>query len=329
MNIGIIGCGAIGHKRAASLGDNILIAVSDINIENARKLVGTNTNIKIFSNYQDLLKLPNIDIVIVSTTNNMLAPISLASIEAGKHILVEKPCACKPSDIEKLIEAQKKHPGVKVKVGYSLRSHSALIKAKELVDSNVIGDLMFIRARYGHGGRLGYEKEWRANPFLSGGGELIDQGVHLIDLSRYFLGNFTKINGSTHTYYWNMPVDDNAFIHLETSSGKTAWCHVSCTEWKNMFSFEIYGKLGKIDINGLGGSYGLETLILYRMLPQMGPPKTLIYEFLPNNIEWKTEINDLVSNIKNNTEPHANLQDALETLKIVEEIYTQALNTNK
>ena len=94
---------------------------------------------------------------------------------------------------------------------------------------------MFIRARYGHGGRLGYDREWRANPELSGGGELIDQGVHLVDLAYWFLGEFTKIEGHAATYFWDMPVDDNAFISLRTASGQTAWLHVSCTEWKNFF----------------------------------------------------------------------------------------------
>lgn len=328
MNIGIIGCGLIGTKRSKSLGENKLIAVADTNIKNARKLAESIPNIKLFSDYQDLIEIPEIDIVIVSTVNNMLAPITLESINHGKHVLVEKPCAINSNQIRELISASKSH-NVKVKVGYTLRSHPALIQAKELVDSNTIGDLMFIRARYGHGGRLGYEKEWRSNPILSGGGELIDQGVHLIDLSRWFLGDFTKIFGSTHTYFWDMHVEDNAFLHLTTEHGHVAHLQVSCTEWKNMFSFEIYGKLGKIDINGLGGSYGLETLTLHKMLTQMGPPKTLRYEFGPNDLHWKTELDDLITCIKNNKQPQANLNDAFETLKIVEEIYAQTLNTNK
>ena len=77
-----------------------------------------------------------------------------------------------------------------VRVGYNHRFHPALQKARELVDAGALGPLMFIRARYGHGGRVGYDREWRADPNLSGGGELIDQGVHLIDLAGWFLGDF-------------------------------------------------------------------------------------------------------------------------------------------
>src|SRR5581483_19063 len=109
----------------------------------------------------------------------------------------------------------------------------ALQKAHELFAQGVLGEMMFVRGRYGHGGRIGYDQEWRANPAMSGGGELIDQGVHLIDLSRWFLGEFTHVEGAAHTYFWKMPVDDNAFLTLTTAASKTAFLHVSCTEWKN------------------------------------------------------------------------------------------------
>ena len=131
---------------------------------------------------------------------------------------------------------------------------------------------MFVRGRYGHGGRIGYDREWRANPGLSGGGELIDQGVHMIDLSRWFLGDFREIQGYAHTYFWDMPVDDNGFMILRTAKNQTAFLHVSCTEWKNLFSLEIYGRKAKLHIEGLGGSYGLEKLSFYKMLPEMVRP---------------------------------------------------------
>ena len=127
---------------------------------------------------------------------------------------------------------------------------------------------MFVRARYGHGGRVGYEKEWRARPEMSGGGELIDQGVHLIDLARWFVGaEFAQVEGKAVTLFWDMPVDDNAFMTLTTASGQVAHLHVSCTEWKNMFSFEIYARHAKLQIDGIGGSYGVERLLALRDAP--------------------------------------------------------------
>ena len=226
-------------------------------------------------------------LILISTTNEYLAKITLAAVTAGKHVLVEKPAGRNPKELIPIIETAKRN-NVFVKVGFNHRYHPALLKAKQLVDSGTIGPLMFIRGRYGHGGRLGYEKEWRAIPEKSGGGELIDQGVHLIDLSRWFLGDLTVASGFAHTYYWDMPVDDNAFLSLKSSDEKIAWLHVSCTEWKNIFSFEIYGETGKLSIEGLGGSYGVERLFLYKMLPTMGPPETTMWEYPFSDNSWKS-----------------------------------------
>ena len=180
---------------------------------------------------------------------------------------------------------------------------------------------MFIRGRYGQGGRIGYEKEWRANPKISGGGELIDQGVHLIDLSQWFLGDFTSVEGFVETYFWNMPVEDNCFLTLRTEKGQTAWLHVSCSEWKNMFCLEIYGKYGKLQIDGLGGSYGVERLTYYKMLPEMGPPETTIWEYPGEDKSWKYEFEDFINSIHNNKPVRGDLSDACETLNIVDKIY--------
>lgn len=319
MNVGIVGCGLIGQKRAASLASCNLKAVADISLERAQKLASI-YNAKAFSDWKKLLELEDIDMVIISTTNNWLAPITLSAVEAGKHVLVEKPGARHFMELDAVIEAARKNK-VKVKVGFNLRCHPAFLRAREIVDSGVLGKLMFTRGRYGHGGRIGYEKEWRANPAISGGGELIDQGVHLIDLSRWFLGDFTHVSGSVHTYFWDMPVEDNGFLHLETSSGNVAWLQVSCTEWKNMFSFEIYGENGKLQIDGLGGSYGTERLAFYRMLPQMGPPETTIWEYPFTDTSWQTEVEDFVKIIETDKGSNPSLNDARAALEIVSKIY--------
>lgn len=180
---------------------------------------------------------------------------------------------------------------------------------------------MFLRARYGHGGRIGYDREWRSNPALSGGGELIDQGPHLIDLSRWFLGEITDVQGFAHAYYWDMSVDDNGFMLLKTARQQVAFLHASCTEWKNLFSMEIYGQTGKLEISGLGGSYGLERLAFYKMLPEMGPPETTIWEYPMSDNSWEIEFEEFLEDISLNREPSASLMDAYEALRIVETIY--------
>jgi predicted dehydrogenase len=187
-----------------------------------------------------------------------------------------------------------------------------------------MGDLMFIRARYGHGGRVGYDQEWRANPKLSGGGELIDQGIHLIDLAGWFLGGFKNVDGHATTYFWKMPVDDNAFLSLRTAKGQTAWLHVSCTEWKNLFSFEIYGRHTKLHIEGLGGSYGVEKLYHYQMKPEMGPPDTKLYEFPGPDESWRIEMMEFEKDIQLKRKPDAGLAEAHAALQVVEKIYRES-----
>jgi predicted dehydrogenase len=183
---------------------------------------------------------------------------------------------------------------------------------------------MFLRARYGHGGRLGYEQEWRAQPALSGGGELIDQGVHLIDLARWFLGDFSEVDGFANTYYWDMPVDDNAFMLLKTEDQRTAFLHVSSTEWKNTFSFELYGRNGKLQVDGLGGSYGVERLTWYKMLPEMGPPETDSWEYPMYDNSWQVEMNQFRQDIELGRQPQPGLTDAVAVLQIVESLYDKS-----
>ena len=156
---------------------------------------------------------------------------------------------------------------------------------------------------------------------LSGGGELIDQGPHLIDLSRWFIGDFTDVQGFAKTYYWDMPVDDNAFMILKTKSDQVAFLHVSCTEWKNLFSFEIYGTQGKLDILGLGGSYGIERITHFNMLPEMGPPETQSWEYPMADNSWDIEINEFYEDITFDRQPNPGIIDAYETLKVIKKVY--------
>ena len=193
-------------------------------------------------------------------------------------MLIEKPGARSAGELDAVAEAARR-TGALVRIGFNHRYHRAFRQAREIFESGALGEMMFIRGRYGHGGRPGYDREWRADPALSGGGELIDQGVHLIDLSRWFLGDFPSVRGRARTYFWDMPVEDNGFLLLETARGQVAFLHASWTEWKNLFSFEIAGRTGKLEINGLGGSYGIERLTCYHMLPEMGPPETTVWEY--------------------------------------------------
>ncbi len=321
----IVGCGLIGRKRLASLAPGQLAVACDLDLSRAEALVksapadGARATVSV----EDAVNDPAVDAVIVATLNGALAAVTTAAVRAGKHVLVEKPAAISLAEIDGIIEAAAR-TGALVRVGYNHRCHPALLKARELVDAGAAGPLMFIRARYGHGGRVGYDREWRADAKLSGGGELIDQGVHLIDLAGWFLGEFTSVAGHAATYFWDMAVDDNAFLNLRTAGGQTAWLQVSCTEWKNLFSFEIYGRTGKLHIEGLGGSYGVERLSYYRMLPEMGPPETTVWEYPRGDESWKVEMREFLADIAQNRTPVPGLKEARHALDVVGQIYRQS-----
>ena len=316
----IIGCGLIGQKRAKSLGPARLVACADLVSARAQALAQATDGCTAYADWRDAIRHPGADVVIVATLHDSLAEITATAIEAGRHVLVEKPAGRYAAELAKLPALAAAH-GVKVRAGFNHRYHRALRKARELVDSGSIGDLMFLRARYGHGGRVGYDREWRADPVRSGGGELIDQGSHIIDLARWFLGDFVDVEGFAHTYYWDMPVDDNAFLLLRTLRKQVAFMHASCTEWKNTFSFELYGRTGKIDISGLGGSYGTERITYYRMLPQMGPPETVAWEYPMTDDSWEVELAEFFDDINLDRAPATGLNDAIAVLKIIERIY--------
>jgi predicted dehydrogenase len=323
LRTAIIGCGLIGNKRAGALEDSTLVVAVDTTLSRARQLAAQVPGCEASDDWRAVVARPDIDLIIVATTNDVLVPATLAAVQAGKHVLVEKPAARSAAELEPVVAAARK-AGLVAKVGFNHRFHPAFIKAREIFDSGVLGPLMFIRARYGHGGRLGMEKEWRGNPQISGGGEMLDQGVHLIDLSRWFLGDFSEVVGRVDTFFWNWPVEDNGFAMLRTQAGQIAWLHASCTEWKNLFSFEIYGRDGKLHIEGLGGSYGVERLSFYRMLPQMGPPKTTIWEYPGEDTSWKAEFEHLKQCVAGKQKPWGDLDDALAALRVVDRLYEQS-----
>ncbi|MEO7412981.1 MAG: Gfo/Idh/MocA family oxidoreductase [Opitutaceae bacterium] len=323
LRFAIVGCGLIGKKRAGALGTSRLLYACDVDLGRATALAATKADCRALDDHRPALADKNLDAVIVSTLNASLATIALDAVRAGKHVLIEKPGGLSAAQLAE-IQTAATQSGSKVRLGYNHRFHPALQKARALIDAGAVGPLMFLRARYGHGGRKGYDREWRADAKLSGGGELIDQGVHLIDLAGWFLGEFPIVEGHATTSFWDMKVDDNAFLSLRTGSGQTAWLHVSCTEWKNLFSLEIYGRDGKIAIDGLGGSYGPERIAYYKMLPQMGPPETTIWEYPAGDDSWRIETEAFVDDIAAGREPSPGLREGIRTLEIVEAIYRKS-----
>ena len=318
--VALVGCGVVGAKRARALGGCRLAVCADVDQAKAARLAATAPGAEATTDWRRAVRSPAAAIVVVATTNDALAEVTLEAVKAGKHVLVEKPAARRAAELA-AVQAAAHAAGALVRVGFNHRYHPALQQALALTREGAIGELMFLRGRYGHGGRLGYDREWRADPARAGGGELIDQGVHLIDLARCFLGEFEHVSGFAPTYFWDMPVDDNAFMLLRTREQRAAFLHVSCTEWKNLFSLEIYGRTGKLQVDGLGGSYGVERLTHYRMLPQMGPPETATWEYPAPDRSWALEFEAFLEDIRLGRAPSAGVQDAVRALEVVEKIY--------
>ena len=324
MRFAIVGCGFIGLKRAAAiskLGHMTILAV-DRSGDRAAELAesfGARSAI----DFRAAVEAADIDAVVVATPHAELSAIAAACLHAGKHVLVEKPGGRNLAEVSAVTEAADAAARV-AKVGYNHRFHPAVLKAREIVDRGELGQLMFIRGRYGHGGRPGYEREWRFERSISGGGELIDQGSHLIDLAHWFLGEFTSIQAELRTFFWNAEVEDNVFLTLSTSEGRIAWLHATWTEWKNLFSLEIYGRDGKLEVNGLGGSYGVESLTFYRMLPGMGPPETTRWEYPFADRSWETETAEFVAAINEGRRPIGDAAEAVGSMSVIERVYQGA-----
>ena len=323
MRVVVVGCGLIGAKRVRALVESRLVAAVDRDPARAEGLAAAHEGCTAGTDWEAAVGREDVDLVIVATTNDALTPVALAAVRHGKHVLLEKPAARSAEELLPLVAAARE-AGVFVKVGFNHRFHPALAKAHEIFAGGGVGPLLFLRGRYGHGGRLGYEREWRADPVVAGGGELIDQGVHLIDLARWFAGDFAEVQGLAGTFFWKMPVDDNAFLLLRTAAGRVAWLHVSCTEWKNLFSLEVFGRDGKLQVDGLGGSYGVEKLTFYRMRPEMGPPETTSWEYPGEDGSWRDEYLHLLACIRDGRPPSGGLEDALAVLSVVDRVYARS-----
>jgi predicted dehydrogenase len=286
LRVAVIGCGLIGHKRAQALGEDELVACYDVDAAAADRLAAEHGGTACRS--LDELLAARADVVVVATPHDRLAAAAVRALEAGAHVLVEKPAGISVADVDR-IAAAAAAAGRRVKVGFNHRFHPGIARAIEEARSGRFGDVMFARARYGHGGRLGYEKEWRMVPEVSGGGEMTDQGMHLLDLCHWLLGPLPLHSALLRTQFWDAPVEDNAAVILGGGDGPWATFHVSWTEWKNLFSLEIYCRTGKLQVDGLTRSYGPQRLTIYAMKPELGPPDVETIDYPPEDPSWDAE----------------------------------------
>ncbi len=325
LRVGIVGCGLIGSRRALtalSCGDAVT-AVTDIAADRAGALAAR-TGARVARSCEELVGSADVDAVVVATVNTALAEVTGAALAAEKHVLCEKPFGVNAEEAALLVEAAQ-DAGCVVKVGFTLRHHEAVQRAHEIARAGGVGAPLGIRAAYGHGGRPGYEKEWRGDPALAGGGELLDQGVHLLDLSRWFLGEFAEVTGYASTWCWPVePLEDNAFMLLRTEDGRTASLHTSWTQWRNLFRFEVIGTEGLLSIEGLGGSYGPERLVHARPRPQGGVPELRDWTTADPGQAWTAEWLDFTGAIARGRPPLTTSQDGYQAARLVDAVYASS-----
>lgn len=323
MNVVLVGAGPQGRRRALALGqDDRLVAVADIDPEAAQRL-GREFGCPASAHWEEVVRRRDAEVVLVCTPPHLHAPVSIAALGGGKHVLCEKPLARNPEEAEAVVGAVKRR-GVKLKCGFNHRYYPGIRQAKAWCEQGVIGEIMFLRCRHGIGGRPGYEKEWRAQPELSGGGELMDQGLHSLDLLRWWLGGFTEVFGLLSSSFWNIaPLEDNAFVLLRTAKGQVASLHVSWTQWKNLFSFEIFGREGYIEVSGLGGSYGAHKAIRGKNAP-LAPFLEEVIEYRGGDQSFREEWQEFTAAIQHDGDHLASSNDGLEALRLAAAVYESA-----
>jgi predicted dehydrogenase len=326
LKVGIVGCGLIGIKRAEailSLGTDKVAGLYDINKQRMQNLA-RKTGAQIYPSWQKLVSDPEIDCVIVAVYHKILPKIALAALKNGKYVLAEKPLGNNASEAKQIAKASKE-AGRILKVGFNHRFHPAILKARQLFKNGKIGKLLYIRAVYGHGGRKDYDLEWRIQKKFSRGGEMYDQGSHLIDLGYWFAGEFKCAFASTKNYFWEKTsLEDNAFCQLEAKTGQTLHFQVSLTQWKNRFTFEVYGTGGYLLISGLGRSYGVETLTYGKRVGLGQVPREQVWQFLKGDDSWNLEWLEFKQAIAQKRQPLSSALDNVEVMKAVDCLYKSA-----
>lgn len=320
MKVAIIGAGRQGGRRAKAAkeyGDKITLVV-DTNLELAAALAKEYSGAKSVD-WKSAVKDKDVDSVVICTPNDTHAAIAIEALKNGKNVFCEKPVARNPEEARQILDAAKQSRAV-LKCGFTLRAHPAIAKAKKHVENGGVGKLLFMRCNYGITGRSGYEKDWRMNTSISGGGQLMDQGQHILDLFRWFGGDIKEVTGYADSLYWGASAEDNAFALLRSQSGHICMMHTSWTEWKNLFSFEVFGDEGYVKVEGLGGSYGTERLILGKK--DLDKPFVQeVEEFKGADISWHVEWEEFATAVKEGQQSSNGAYDGWAAVKLAFAIY--------
>ena len=325
MRVGIIGAGLQGRRRAPVVREfpgGELVIITAARSDHAASLA-SRMACEAGEGWEGVVARDDLDIVVVCTPPDLHAPITIAALDSGKHVLCEKPLARTIDEARGMLEAARRS-GKVLKCGFNHRHHPGIQQVWRWAHDGEIGAPLFIRCSYGIGGRPGYETEWRANSRIVSGGQLMEQGIHAIDLFRWFLGEPADISAVTGASFWNIaPLEDNAFVLLRWARGQVASLHSSLTQWRNLFSFEVFGREGYASVQGLGGGYGSERAILGKR-DFTAPFSERVIEYRGEDRSWHEEWKEFLAAIEQRREPLGGGLDGLRALQIVNGAYRAA-----
>ncbi|MEX0744032.1 MAG: Gfo/Idh/MocA family oxidoreductase, partial [Phycisphaeraceae bacterium] len=281
------------------------------------------------TDYRELVDDPRLDMIFVCAFNNVAPDIVVAALHAGKHVFCEKPPGRSVGDVKRIIDAERANPGLKLQFGFNHRFHYSVLEAQSLIESGRFGKVLWVRGVYGKCGSLQFENEWRSDLDLAGGGILLDQGIHMLDLCRLFCGDFEQVKSVIKTVHWNIPAEDNAFAILSTPTGKVAMIHSSATQWKHCFRLEICLEDGYVHLNGILSStrsYGDESIVFARKQFEdttraFGRPReeTVIFD---TDDSWSLEVESFTRAVAEDTPVESgNSEDALRVMELIEKVY--------
>jgi predicted dehydrogenase len=325
LRFGIVGYGKMGKIRERILREDprtVVTAVHDTDPQ-----LDDASDLHVCRTLSELLR-SDVDAVVVATPNRYTADLVCRALSAGKHVFCEKPPGRTVADVEQIRRAERGALGVKLKFGFNHRYHSGIREAKRIVDGGSFGPVLWMRGVYGKAGGEGFEDEWRSSREMCGGGILLDQGIHMLDLFRFFGGDFVEIKSMVTTAHWPIDVEDNAFALLRDSQGRVAMLHSSSTQWKHRFNLEIYMAKGFVSVNGILSStrsYGDETITVARRdfstESALGKPReeTIYFDTDPS---WELELDEFVRSILEDRAIESGTSaDALEAMRMVYRIY--------
>lgn len=331
LRAAIVGYGYMGEIRRRNIESHPHLTLAGVT--DPKLTDGAAFGAPVFPDYQSLIT-SGVDVVFVCTPNNLTPDATVFALNQGCHVFCEKPPGRSLADVVRIREAESATPHLKLIFGFNHRHHPGIADAKAIVDSGSLGRVLTLRGVYGKSGGEGFEQLWRNDPSVGGGGILLDQGIHMLDLFRFFCGDFDEVLGMSVTSHWDIPVEDNAFVLLRNGSGQMAQLHSTATAWKHTFRLEIGLDRGYLAITGLlskTGSYGRETLLIGRR-PQRGeaaavgnPREEMSY--YDRDPSWELEVDHFVDCItQDKPVAQGTSLDALRVMQIVEKVYRDPIN---